>query len=300
MHLTPISILWHLERSVASCLSLTRLLQIAEIEDERIVREFAELLDAHEASLNMSGEETDEGECQKKLPTQKISERFMGMRAAIITNNLHLKSFGGKLGYTILQLGELKDNICLTEQPLDIMASELLKCLGFLEGKALETNQFDLVIVHFGESTNNEKDTTNTNGVECINGLVGEIMQLARPGSEIGSRLHLSVVMSYRDVLKEDEYYFSVLADKSGKDPDLSLLFPRQSYTLKAGNLRTNTRHYCPMLIAQWQDAVTRMDEAKTFSFKEFKEKGGILTIPADRFLHEVAFKLWKAPKYGA
>lgn len=29
-------------------------------------------------------------------------------------------------------------------------------------------------------------------------------------------------------------------------------------------------------------------------------QHGGNLTIPADRFLHEIAFKLWKAPKYGA
>jgi len=38
----------------------------------------------------------------------------------------------------------------------------------------------------------------------------------------------------------------------------------------------------------------------EAFSFKDFKEHGGNLVIPADRFLHEVAFKVWKAPKYGA
>lgn len=29
-------------------------------------------------------------------------------------------------------------------------------------------------------------------------------------------------------------------------------------------------------------------------------QRSGNLTIPADRLLHEIAFKLWKAPKYGA
>lgn len=29
-------------------------------------------------------------------------------------------------------------------------------------------------------------------------------------------------------------------------------------------------------------------------------QQGGNLAILADRFLYEVAFKLWKAPKYGA
>ncbi|KAH0969471.1 hypothetical protein GBA52_028652 [Prunus armeniaca] len=38
------------------------------------------------------------------------------------------------------------------------------------------------------------------------------------------------------------------------------------------------------MLIAQWQYAVTRKDMAETFSFKDFKEYGGNLVIPADRF----------------
>lgn len=31
-------------------------------------------------------------------------------------------------------------------------------------------------------------------------------------------------------------------------------------------------RHYHPMLIAQWQYAVTRKDTAETFSFEDFKE----------------------------
>ncbi|KNA20464.1 hypothetical protein SOVF_051640 [Spinacia oleracea] len=39
---------------------------------------------------------------------------------------------------------------------------------------------------------------------------------------------------------------------------------------------------------------------AQEFSFNEFKENCGNLAIAADRFLHEMVFKLWKAPKYGA
>ncbi|KAL6544326.1 hypothetical protein OROGR_010823 [Orobanche gracilis] len=54
------------------------------------------------------------------------------------------------------------------------------------------------------------------------------------------------------------------------------------------------------MLLAQYQNAVTRVDMVKHFSFRDFLENSGNLVIPTDRFLHEVAFKLWKAPKYGA
>ncbi|KAK4401219.1 hypothetical protein Sango_1228000 [Sesamum angolense] len=59
-------------------------------------------------------------------------------------------------------------------------------------------------------------------------------------------------------------------------------------------------RHYCPMLLAQYQKAVTRVDTVESFTFRDIIENGGNLVIPADRVLHEVAFKLWKAPKYGA
>ncbi|XP_058001821.1 uncharacterized protein LOC110631778 isoform X2 [Hevea brasiliensis] len=35
----------------------------------------------------------------------------------------------------------------------------------------------------------------------------------------------------------------------------------------------------------------------QTFSFIDFKEHGGNGMIPADRFMHEVAFKVWKDPR---
>ncbi|KAG0493426.1 hypothetical protein HPP92_004420 [Vanilla planifolia] len=52
--------------------------------------------------------------------------------------------------------------------------------------------------------------------------------------------------------------------------------------------------------MAQWQEGVTRRDKVQAFSFEEFKENGANLAMLSDHFLHEIAFKLWKAPKYGA
>lgn len=266
----------------------------SESEDERIVREFAYLLDACEAYQNVSSQSTS-------IPT--ISERFMGMKAAIITNNPGLKSFGGKLGLTVFPFNDLKGNeFSLSGSSTDFVTFELLKLLGFQEGKTLETSQFDLVFVHVGagERVNAEGHNTIANDVEYIDALVDGIMRIAQPGSEIGSRLHLSLVMSYGYVTEGDGRDLSILTSKDEMDPALSKLFPLQSYTMKGEKPRNDVRYHCPMLIAQWQYAVTRVDMAETFSFKDFKEHGGNLVIPADRFLHEVAFKLWKAPKYGA
>ncbi|KAK3018130.1 hypothetical protein RJ639_004589 [Escallonia herrerae] len=267
----------------------------AESKDARTVREAAQLLDACGPCTNMNEVDAAKVESQEKILIPTISERFMGMRAAMVTNHSSLMSFGGKLGFSKLQLHEFMDGSHPTESPLEVAASKLLKLLGFQEGKTLETSQFDLVFVHIGAS----EEINGQNDIEYVNALVGGLMHIAQPGSEIASRLHLSLVLSYGAV-SEDDASLSVSTTNYYNESHLSLLVPRQSYTLKAGNVRKNVRDDCPMLIAQWQNAVTRKDMVETFSFQDFNELGGNLTIPADRFLHEVAFKLWKAPKYGA
>ncbi|XP_028125868.1 uncharacterized protein LOC114322692 isoform X2 [Camellia sinensis] len=193
----------------------------SESEDARIVREFAQLLDAAEACHNTV------------MPS--ISERFMGMRSAIITNNSSLKPFGGKLGFTMLQLSDIIDkSLPIAESPLDVVASELLKLLGFQEGKILETSPFDLVFIHIGDGEKNgQKDT------EYVNGLVGQIMQIEERAAEISARLHMSLVMSYGLVSENNDPNLSVIC-KDEKHSNLSSLFPRQSYVVKGMNLRKN------------------------------------------------------------
>ncbi|CAH1428857.1 unnamed protein product [Lactuca virosa] len=261
--------------------------------DGRTVGEFLNLVDAYEDYSTLSVESQD------KCITPPISERFLGVRAALITENTTLKACGDKLGLSVLQSDELITKSCsLFDSSVNLVATELLKLLGFEDDKVLDTNQFDLVFVHVGGG---HEEQSNKKYTEYINSLIGEIISKAKPKSEIGSRIHLSVVLSYGDTEKDDdECNFTILNKNGTMKSDLASLFPRQSYTMKGSNPRTNVRDYCPMLMAQWQEAVTRKDLVKTFSFQDFKENGGNLTIPADRFVHEVAFKLWKAPKYGA
>ncbi|KAL2548503.1 hypothetical protein Fot_10033 [Forsythia ovata] len=285
----------HSFASRASCgfLSLPRA-PSSETEDSRIAREFAELLDAIEYD-NMSVREAIKDNSEKcAVPT--ISERFVGMKAAIITNNASLIYFGGRLGITMLQWDGLIDNDHILADSQLSLASKLLKLLGFQEGKMLDTSQFDLIFVHVGA----EEKVMYLKDIELVNSLVGELMHIAQPGTHIGSRLHMSIIMSYGASLEDDNSKFSVSDAKHKNNFGLLPLFPRQSYTMKGGKPREDVRCHCPMLVAQLQNAVTRKDMVKVFSFRDFNENGGILTIPADRFLHEVAFKLWKAPKYGA
>ncbi|KAK7276914.1 hypothetical protein RIF29_18063 [Crotalaria pallida] len=63
-----------------------------------------------------------------------------------------------------------------------------------------------------------------------------------QPGSDIGSRLHLSVVLSYGNVLKDDDLKYSVTKRADKKNSYLSTLFPLQSYAMKGGIPRKDVR----------------------------------------------------------
>lgn len=258
----------------------------SENEEARVVREFAELLDSSQLCNNLDAQGSLEDKNETTCGFITISERFMGMKTALITDNLSLKSFATKLGVTVLRWND----------DVPLLASKLLKLLGFQEGKIVDSSEFDLVIVHVGagDKLNDLKD------IEFLNLMVGNLLRLEQSNADISSRLHTSVIMSYGAVLDGDQIQFSVSGDKHESNSELSLPFPRQSYTMKAGKPRENVRHHCPMLFAQYQKAVTRRDMVESFCFRDFIENSGNLVIPADRLLHEVAFKLWKAPKYGA
>ncbi|XP_048444377.1 uncharacterized protein LOC125479265 [Pyrus x bretschneideri] len=219
----------HSLASKASCGFLS--LPIAppsESEDERIVREFAVLLDAYE-------------EERGKKSVIPISERFMGMKAAIFTNNSSLKSFGTKLGLSMFQIdGFLKNSPAGAEQPVDFGASKLLKLLGFQEGKAAESSQYELVFVHVGAGE-----------VEYLNALVGGISQIDQPGSEVSSRLHLSVVLSFGKVSENEDTNLSVSIRRDDENSKLSKIVPRQSYTVKGENPREDVRDHCSAAICR-------------------------------------------------
>ncbi|XP_010491931.1 PREDICTED: uncharacterized protein LOC104769417 [Camelina sativa] len=275
----------HSLASVASCGFLSLPHAPSETENERIVREFSLLLDASEAYSIASGLKPKGNE--NEILT--LAERFMGLKAALVTDNSLLTSFGKLIGLDVLQLSEISQKS--DSVPSDATASKLLRLLGFEGGKCLDVTLYDSVFVHIGV------DDVN---LGVIDSLVGSIMRMAQPGSEIVSRLHLSLVLSYGSVTDKDVSVFPVNAPQQDMNPAFAGLVPRQSYTMRGEKTRDDVRHYCPMLVAQWQHAVTRKDLVDTLSFEALKKLSGNLVIPADRFIHEVAFKLWKAPKYGA
>ncbi|XP_031499646.1 uncharacterized protein LOC116263950 [Nymphaea colorata] len=274
---------------------------LGENEDVKVARELAQLLDVPCAYNTGEHDHTDASAIFQKSCMPMISERFMGMKAAFCTDCSIAKSFGKDAGFTVTNVHELMEgNVTsghLDQDKLDtpILASRLLKLLGLQYGDVVETNENDLVLVHVEAST----ESFAANELEFVNLLVGEIIEIAQNAPKISSRLHLSLVLSYGSVPENESRSFLTLSPEKD-DGNLSMLYPHQSYTMKEGKILNGIRHHHPMLIAQWQEAVTRRDMAQVFEFEEFKKHGGNLAILAERFIHEVAFKLWKAPKYGA
>ncbi|XP_020581736.1 uncharacterized protein LOC110025534 [Phalaenopsis equestris] len=275
----------------------------SETEDERICRDLAQLLDAYDFYLS-----DKRGEAEAAV-FQTLSERFMGLRAAMITSCPSVQSLGRKLGFHILHDSELVIddgfNYKMLEQVPDSLdiASKFLHLLGFSGNDVLEKYDFDLVFLHIKtcEKFREKKEMLVSNmDVNMLNGFVGKILEKSHSGSAIGSRLHFSIILSYGYVSEDDKLCSLLSRPSTETNSDLCLLCPCQSYTMKGGHKLDNIRHHHPMLIGQLQEGLTRRDTATTFFFEDFKKNGASHAILSDRFLHEVAFRLWKAPKYGA
>lgn len=202
-----------------------------------------------------------------------MAERFMGLKSTFLTTS-EPSSVGAKFS-TAAQLPDTSDPAAV--------ASNLLGLLGFTESSAKETPN-ELVFVHVTGS-----DPT------LVNDLVGSVLDSSKEGSLAYGRLFLVVVLGYGDARGRLE---NVPSFK--QESELPELRPRQSYTMKAGKPVEGIREDYPLLAVYHQVAVTRRDQVQQFEFEEFRKRAGNLVMLADRFLYEVAFKLWKAPKYGA
>ncbi|XP_078169784.1 rhomboid family protein [Carex rostrata] len=277
----------HSFASLSSCgfLSLRSPPSQDSIANSRTARDFAQLLDAYDFYIAKSGQ-TNESGCSfnPEYAVPELSKRFMGLRAAIFSSSPSIISLASDLSLSTLQLEETDSSD---------LRSQLLSLLGFSGQNILEASEYDLVFLHVTSET--FKTLKGKSAIDWLDQLVGAILEIATAGSAVSSRLHLSVVLSYET--SSDRSRISLVKEMNS---DLGLLRPRQSYTMKNGKPLDEIRHDHPMLVAQWQDGVTRRDLANAFTFEEFNKNGGNLAMLADQFLHEVAFKLWKAPKYGA
>ena len=155
----------------------------------------------------------------------------MGLKAALVTDNSSLTSFGKMIGLDVLQLDEIHRKSD-DSFPSDATATGLLRLLGFEGEKCLDVSLYDSVFLHIcGDN------------VGMIDSLIGSVMRMAQPGSEIAPRLHLSLVLSYGSVTDKDVSVFNFKkTPQEGINPAFQGLVPRQSYTVRGEKTRDNVR----------------------------------------------------------
>lgn len=246
---------------------------------ERALIDLAQLLDVNDHYTD-SARKSDLSGNNDGASFSTMAERFMGIKSTFLTNSKPAFALGKRAGFGS---SKLEEN--LTDAA--VMASDLLSLLGFRE-----TNESpnELVFVHLDapEAT-------------FVNDLVGHVQDLSQEGSLAFGRLFLVVVLGFGDVgSSPDERKAPSFEVKMDLPSELAALRPRQSYTLKTGKPVEGIREQYPLLAVYNQVAVTRRDEVQRFLFEDFQKSAGNLVMLADRFLYEAAFKLWKAPKYGA
>ncbi|CAM0947149.1 unnamed protein product [Alopecurus aequalis] len=271
-------------------------------KDSDTILELAQLLDVYDALYPAKDGETSRVDPQE-LVVPKLSERFMGLRAAMVTNCPGVGSFAANLGFNVFGTEDFATQSGSGSSPKDVrIISRAFSLLGFADGGVQDSSEFDLVFVHVAmENTTSKLGKLGMKtDLNRLDKLVAAVMEAAPVSSAIAMRIHVSVILSYGSATANKEEACLIINSSTETDSDLKLLRPRQSYTMRAGRTLDDVRNHHPMLLAQWQEGVTRSDLAKEFSFEEFIKRAGNFAMLAERFLQEVAFKLWKAPKYGA
>jgi hypothetical protein len=170
--------------------------------------------------------------------------RFMGLRAAMVTNCPHVSSFAANLGFHVLRFEDLVAQSGSSNATKEIgVINGAFGLLGFSDGNVQEASEFDLVFMHVAMDNTSSKlgklgMKTDLNRLEKF---VGAIMEGVPTGSAIATRIHVSVLLSYGSASeKKDE--FSISNSSSVTDSDLNLLRPRQSCTMKAGHALDDVR----------------------------------------------------------
>jgi hypothetical protein len=279
-----------------------RALPPSVVGGERLVTELAQLIDVHDAYTEKAQKEDiseiAEPEAAAGSSVPGISDRFMGMKAVMVSNSKPGSALGKRAGFSVVAFDDiLGSSIDANGVKTSSLASRLLNLLGLEESgdNVPNSNHFELVFLHLAATNTSDAET----GTTWLDFLLGSIKDLSKPGTKAYSHLFLVTILGYGD-LKTHVPVPPTLKQDHSLHPDLEKLWPRQSYTMKAGKPVDGIREDYPLLAVYNQVAVTRRDKVTAFGFEEFKKHGGNGTILADRFLYEVAFKLWKAPKYGA
>jgi len=157
--------------------------------------------------------------------------------------------------------------------------------------KYLEKKDIDLILVHLDKDAITTSNTTHDkiiNGLEVFDSIIGHFIQ--------NQSVYIIVVLgSDNSFTHEVENYFypKLFSDANG-------IIPLQSYTIKNREKIVDIENFRHFVVAYHHQTTTRRDLTAHFSEREISKNGANGNMLIDHFMHELAFKLGRAAKYGA
>eukprot|EP00249_Psilotum_nudum_P002645 c15771_g1_i3 orf=528-1415(-) len=252
--------LHHLANSGVCGFLALRQLPAQVTEGERIVFELAQLLGVHDAYTREARladcfyEISERADVPKTIPS--ISERFMGMKAAMVSNVIPAANLGARSGFAVTSLQDIevvnedvKRETCFCELKsklpnVSTTASRLFEMLGLNGTVAKGTSSFELVFLHIGGSSEIERNyssgpVTMEEELNWIDALVGQVKSLAQPGTLAASHLYLALVLGYgasttRKVEREICFQAHSIVP-SELPPAIAAFRPKQTHRFKDG-----------------------------------------------------------------
>jgi 2,3-bisphosphoglycerate-independent phosphoglycerate mutase len=222
---------------------------------------------------------------------EKLENSFHKLKLGIVTNNSHLHDTlcknHGVSEKDAIQV-EITHANTKSENTLVDQVSKQIEQLF---------NDHDLVFLHLslhafvGIEEDENYSTLREYGISFLDQILSKVPQ----------NYFISVAMTHGGPLtsiqleKENEKA-KQFAEK--QNPSQGFPLPLQSFQILAGE-RVDVRFLYPIIASYYHETDTRQDNSKRFTEREC-EQGANMSILADHFLPEIAYKLGYASKYGA
>lgn len=254
----------------------------------RSIFEMQQLLDVHQfGKINTNETSIKNNNTCMEMYMPSIAERFMGMKAALITNSEPIANLGERLGFTVCNSNV---GLSFTEPPTSNtapyanVASELLQLLGLGDTSPSKgSNNYELVLLHVTGGCSMDRDGVSRAYVDWIDDIIGEVKTLMRPGTKANDHLYLALVLSYGAEAASQSNLAHMELHVHSVPTNMRALRPEQTYKMKDGKPVDGVRDHHPMLVVHQMDGVTRRDSVISLGFEEFLKGAGDVVAFAGR-----------------
>eukprot|EP01023_Acetabularia_acetabulum_P064529 TRINITY_DN8366_c0_g3_i2.p1 TRINITY_DN8366_c0_g3~~TRINITY_DN8366_c0_g3_i2.p1 ORF type:complete len:354 (-),score=49.09 TRINITY_DN8366_c0_g3_i2:275-1336(-) len=245
-----------------------------------------------------------------------LQDRFKGMKVSMVSHDENIVQIAKQVGCEIYSDFFGQNDVNYMFDPKKT-SNYILKKLGIQENEDQNlSDEIDILIFHLNQSLGVAE--TPDSKLQWMDQIIRNLNMSQKFTSEVISILLLtsnesSSLGGAKKLLRKEKEIIQIgkpmqfkrkgqhsSSKIQGQNQDfLSIVRPAQSFEfLGLDNVEVDDAR--AVLCVKKLAGVFRCDECSKIGFKECYDKGGDIAILIDRFLHEIAYKLARAPKYGA